>query len=387
MKLRGRVDEAAICESKRDRRAIQGFRGCGLPLDQARQDSSRLRRSHCRPVLHGSLTPDVAGRVGDFYASVAAIFEAWVNRRKSEHTQRAYRGDVMAFAQFMGWTWPDHATALLRASILDVQAFRANLVKHGGAPKTINRRISSLSSFYKYLAGAAAELRLPITVPNPAHAQFISRESSDPVEETRALSAARARQLMGFSSGESLLALRDRAIVKFYLYTGARIATGCRLKVSDFHQDGDEATLRFHLKGGRTKTKGIHFAAAEAIAEYIHVAGIESGPLFRPRLAPHAEDLSNRAMTERTMNRLLMAYLERLPGAMHEVDLPDGRKERHCIYSPHSLRATAATLLLDSGVAIEAVQELLDHKHITTTQIYDKRRRAVRDSASHKMPI
>ena len=46
---------------------------------------------------------------------------------------------------------------------------------------------------------------------------------------------------------------------------------------------------------------------------------------------------------------------------------------RHC----NSLRATSATLLLDSGAAIEAVQDLLDHKHITTTQIYDKRRRAI----------
>src|ERR1039458_3359726 len=89
--------------------------------------------------------------------------------------------------------------------------------KHGGGPKTINRRISSLSSFYKFLSGAAAELRLPITVPNPAHAQFISRESSDPVDETRALSETRARQLMGMPAGDSLLDIRDRAILKFYL--------------------------------------------------------------------------------------------------------------------------------------------------------------------------
>jgi site-specific recombinase XerD len=53
----------------------------------------------------------------------------------------------------------------------------------------------------------------------------------------------------------------------------------------------------------------------------------------------------------------------------------------------HSLRATTATLLLDSSVAIESIQELLDHKHITTTQIYDKWRRFVRDSASRKVPI
>ena len=68
------------------------------------------------------------------------------------------------------------------------------------------------------------------------------------------------------------------------------------------------------------------------------------------------------------MYRLLMSYLERLPGAMRETVLPDGAKIQECIYSPHSLRATTATLLLDSSVAIESVQDLLDHKHITTTQ-------------------
>jgi site-specific recombinase XerD len=196
-----------------------------------------------------------------------------------------------------------------------------------------------------------------------------------------------ARQLMGMPAGDSLLDIRDRAILKFYLYTGARIETGCKLNVSDFHQDGDEATVRFHIKGGRSKTKGIHFSAAEAITEYIKAAGIESGPLFRARRAPHSEELGIRRMSARTMYRILMGYLERLPGAMREEVSPSGEKIQVCIYSPHSQRATTATLLLDAGVAIESVQELLDHKHITTTQIYDKRRRSVRDSASHKVPI
>jgi site-specific recombinase XerC len=53
----------------------------------------------------------------------------------------------------------------------------------------------------------------------------------------------------------------------------------------------------------------------------------------------------------------------------HEVELPGGSKARQCVFSPHSPRATAATLLLDSDVAIEAVRDLLDHEHITTTQI------------------
>lgn len=49
------------------------------------------------PVLLGSVTPENRQRVENFFFSVASIFEAWVNRRKSEHTRRAYRGDVMAF--------------------------------------------------------------------------------------------------------------------------------------------------------------------------------------------------------------------------------------------------------------------------------------------------
>src|SRR6202021_434161 len=106
------------------------------------------------------------------------------------------------------------APQLLRTSILDVQAFKDDMAKHGGAPKTINRRISSLSSFYKFLSGAAAELRLPITVPNPSHAQFIAREASDPVDETRALSETRARQLVAMPAGDSLLDLRDSAMLK-----------------------------------------------------------------------------------------------------------------------------------------------------------------------------
>lgn len=333
------------------------------------------------------MTAENRERVENFYFSVASIFEAWVARRRSEHTRRAYRGDVMSFVGFMRWKWPDDAIELLSTSILDVQAFKEQMVKESAAPKTINRRISSVSSFYKFLAGAAAELRLPITVPNPAHAQFIGREASDPVDETRALSAARARQLVGMPAGDSLTEFRDRAILKFYLYSGARIATGCKLKVNDFQQDGDEATIRFHLKGGRMKTKGLHYQAAQAIQEYIEHARLESGPLFRPQHNSKSERLAERALTERSMNRLLMKYLERLPGAMQEVELSNGSKQMQCIYSPHSLRATTATLLLDSGVPIESVQDLLDHKHITTTQIYDKRRRSVRDSASHKVPI
>mgnify|MGYP003373411433 CR=1 FL=1 len=338
-------------------------------------------------ILGGRETPEVRAQAESFFSNVATIFEAWVSRRESPHTQRAYRDDVMTFVRFMGCRWPDDSLSLLGVSIKNVLEFRESLVRAGAAPKTINRRISSLSSFYKYLGGAAAELRLPISVPNPAHAQFIARSSSDAQRETRALSATRARQLMGMPSGDSLIEARDRAILKVFLYSGIRLGTGCRLKVSDFHQDGDEATLRLHEKGNKRRSIGIHFAAAQALQEYIQAGGLTVGPLFRPRRQSRSEELAARAMDEVTMWRTIESYLSRLPGATHEVELPSGLTKRECIYSPHSLRATTATLLLDAGVDITKVQELLGHRHLTTTQIYDKRRRSHSESASHEVPI
>ncbi len=222
---------------------------------------------------------------------------------------------------------------------------------------------------------------------NPAHSQFIARASSDPKEETRALSATRARQLMNMPSGDSVIEHRDRAILKLYLYSGIRLSTGCRLKVSDFHQDGETTTIRLHEKGDKRRTIGLHYAAVQAITEYIEAAGLSSGPLFRPRLNPRSRKFSKRAMDPATIYRLIQGYLGKLPAATKEVAQPDGTITKECLYTPHSLRATTATLLLDAGVDIRKVQDLLGHRHVTTTQIYDKRRRTVSESASHDVPI
>jgi site-specific recombinase XerD len=343
------------------------------------------------PVLAGRTTPAVERQVGSFYASVAEVFERWVARRDSKHTRRAYRQDVMAFVAALGLRWPDDAMRLFTVSVADVQAFRDRMIAAGQAPKTINRRIASLSSFYKYLQGVASEFRLPITVPNPAHAQFIPRGSSDPRDETKALSATRARQLMGMPSGDTVFDYRDRAIVKFFLYSGARIGTGCRLKVKDFHQDGDEATISLHEKGDKHRRIGLHFAAAEAISEYVQKAGLTKGPLFRAQRHSKKKELGEKAIGLVTMYHLLQGYLARLPGSMREEEDEgeDGsvRKVKRCVYTPHSIRATTATLLLDAGVDIIKVKDLLGHRHVTTTQIYDKRRRSLKEGASHDVPI
>jgi len=339
------------------------------------------------PILAGRITPEVKERVEQFFFSVASIFETWVARRQSKHTQRAYREDIMAFVNFAGIRWPEDAARLLQVSITNVQSFRDRMQDDGAAPKTLNRRISSLSSFYKYLHGAAAELRLPITVPNPAHAQFISRESADARDETRALSIIRARQLMSLPSGESVMDYRDRAILKLFIYSGIRLGTGCRLKVEDFHLEDGEATIRIHEKGDKRRTIGLNPVAGQAIEEYIQHAQLTSGPLFRPRRASASDKLAQRAIDEVTLYRVILSYLKRLPGAVKEVIGKDGKPKMRCIYTPHSLRATTATLLLDGNNDMAEVQDLLGHRHITTTQIYDKRRRGASQSASHKLVI
>jgi integrase/recombinase XerC len=341
------------------------------------------------PILVGSHTETVARKVESFVNAVAEMFERWVARCESRHTQRAYRQDDMAFVEFMKLRWPEDAPKLLTVRVADVQDYRSMLSLSGMAPKTILRRLSSLSGFYRFMREIAADYRLPIVVPNPAHSQFLPRGTADPVDETQALSLSKARQLVTLPAGDDIFAARDRAILNSFLYSGVRIETACRLEVSDFKQHEEEATIRINEKGNKRRTIGLHFNAASAIQAYIEKAGLKSGPLFRSRLNSRSQKLGTKRMNQKTMYRLLMGYLERLPKSMHElVDLKNpGQARRVCIYSPHSLRATTATLLLDSGEDLRKVQELLGHAHVTTTQVYDKRRRRTSEGASHNVPI
>lgn len=304
-----------------------------------------VRRQTLPPILSGSETPIIRAAAEDFYSSVALILEAWVRRRESPHTQRAYREDVMSFVSWLGWTWPRDATALLTVGVGDVHSFRDWMRENGLAPKTINRRISSLSGFYKFLGGVAAERRLPIIVGNPAHAQFVGRGSTDARDETKALGAARARQLMNMPIGDSVLAARDRAILKFFLYTGVRLGTGCRMNISDFHRDGDESTIRLHEKGNKRRTIGLHYLAAEAVQEYIEKAELTHGPLFRPRRSSRVAELAERHMNETTMWRVILQYAKQLPGAQREILMTDGEAHTICIYTPHSLRASKPPIM------------------------------------------
>jgi site-specific recombinase XerD len=347
---------------------------------------ARQGRSALPPILDGCTTASIEEARRHFVLGVPELLERWISRRASRHTQRAYRQDLFTFICFAGIAWPDEAPVLFRITVAEVHAYRDWMIASGDAPKTINRRIASLSGFFRFLREVAAELRLPIQVANPADKEFISRETADPVEERRHFSAARARELFGMPEGESVLAYRDRAMLKCLLYTGMRIDTLLRLDVGDFHDDEHDPTLRVTEKGNRRRTIGFNRRAAEAFQQYIRIAALDSGPLFRPRRNPRSQKLAAGRMSYPTAYRLLEGYFARLPGAVKEV--PGGDKPRQkCIYTPHSTRATTATLLLEDGQDIRKVQELLGHRHVTTTQIYDKRRRQTSEGASHHVPI
>jgi integrase len=128
--------------------------------------------------------------------------------------------------------------------------------------------------------------------------------------------------------------------------------------VSDFHQDDQISTIRIIEKGNKRRTIGLHFAAAEAISEYIKHAELTGGPLFRARKGTWSEELSDRPIHENSMYAIIMGYLKKLPKSMKEEEKADGTAAKECIYTPHSLRATTATLLLSAGVDIRKVQSL-----------------------------
>ncbi len=93
---------------------------------------------------------------------------------------------------------------------------------------------------------------------------------------------------MALPAGEALVDCRDRAILKTFIYTGARLALVTKLDVSDFRDDDEDPTLTFSKNGRKGHRIGIHPAARTAIREYVARSGLTAGPLFRPRLGPRS---------------------------------------------------------------------------------------------------
>ena len=101
------------------------------------------------PILAGHESAHVQAQVRSFYGSIAEIFERWVMRSQSIHTQRSYRRGVMAFVECMGWQWPTESWRFLTGTINDVASWRELMLAQEKAPKTINHRLAAVSSCYQ----------------------------------------------------------------------------------------------------------------------------------------------------------------------------------------------------------------------------------------------
>ena len=141
-------------------------------------------------------------------------------------------------------------------------------------------------------------------------------------------------------------------------------------------------------KGSRRRTIGLDALAGQALHDYLDKAQLTCGPLFRPlsqppepEARPEADELPHRVPVA---SRLLRSVP---PGALKEFEGDDSPIGKKCLYTPHSTRATTATLLLEAGEDIRKVQEPLGHRHVTTTQIYEQLRRQTSEGASHHVPI
>lgn len=301
------------------------------------------------PPVHPSLARDpLAAAFGDHLSG---------EKNYSKNTVSAYLRDLGQFAHFQfgdaeppfDWTSADRF------------AVRAFLVECGGAgeaPASVRRKLSSLRTFYRFL------VREEIVETNPCGAirgpklgrnlpQILSQEQIDNL--IRAPLEALGRADGGRPEiPDAYAAWRDSALFEFLYGTGARVAEAAAATVRDV--DFSTGAVRLFGKGSKERLSAIGATAIDALRQALSFADALWGdgravdaPLFRN--LRDGRPLTTRSM-ERAMKRWLCA-----------VGLPPA-------LTPHKLRHSFATHMLDAGADLRSVQELLGHASLSTTQIY-----------------
>jgi integrase/recombinase XerC len=267
------------------------------------------------------------------------------DRGFSEHTVRAYRGDLDDLARFAELTGAEEPAAA------DLELLRDWLWRGSGsglAKSTLGRRAAAARGFTRWLVstGAApADAGARLKAPRPD--QHLPRVLSRPqIDQILAGLADRA------ASGDAV-AVRDLAIVELLYASAIRVSELVGVRASDI--DRSRLTVRVLGKGSKERVVPFGVPAARALDTYLSDA---RPVLLDGRADPGAMFLGARGapMSTRTVYELVAILLNEVPGSG-----PSG---------PHALRHTAATHLLDGGADLRAVQELLGHASLSTTQIY-----------------
>lgn len=265
-------------------------------------------------------------------------------RNASELTVKAYREDLMGLADWLQSTYgtvPQPHTM----SPQDLRGFQAALQQAGYARATIARKLASLRSFYRFA------MRQGLASDNPAKPLRNPRRQR---KLPHVLTNDEVGALLVAPPATSVQGLRDRAILETMYSAGLRVSELVALRDRDI--DREQQIVRVRGKGRKERISPLGSYALTAIAQYAR----------RRRRDPQVEQLGpeapvfvnrfGRGLTTRSIGRMLEKYIA-------EKGL-DSRT------SPHTLRHSFATHLLDRGADIRSVQELLGHKSLATTQIY-----------------
>ena len=255
-------------------------------------------------------------------------------RRLSVNTSRGYRRDLaelQAFCEACGISrWPDLDTH-------GVRRYAAQAHRRGLSGRSIQRRLSAVRSFYNYL------LRESLASHNPAH------DVSAPKTESRlpdTLNVDDMSRLLDVREQDALL-IRDAAMLELMYSSGLRLGELTGLDTGDI--DLRQRLVRVTGKGAKTRVLPVGAKAIAALEAWLQVrpAGTDAA-LFTTR---QGRRLSARAVQDRVRR---LALRQGVPGKVH----------------PHTLRHSFASHLLESSGDLRAVQELLGHADISTTQVY-----------------
>ena len=178
--------------------------------------------------------------------------------------------------------------------------------------------------------------------------------STPPRRLPKALTVAEVAAILGAAGGDDPLGLRDRALLEFLYGTGARISEAVGADVDDL--DLDDGSVLLHGKGGRSRLVPVGRYAAGAVGGYL-VRG-------RPELARAGRGTPRVFLNARGGPLSRQSAWTILRRASARAGLDPSR------ISPHTLRHSYATHLLDGGADVRVVQELLGHASVTTTQVY-----------------
>jgi integrase/recombinase XerC len=279
-----------------------------------------------------------------------------VERNASPHTRRAYAGDLERFRTFIG------ATPVEAIDTRLIRAWLADLYRRGLDPVSIARGLAALRSFLKFLVRRGAIER------NPARALRGPRLPRKlvgflPVDEARALMDAPAAAVgPARAAARARTRARDHAIVELLYASGLRVSELAGLDVEDV----DAGRRSLHVLGKGNKERMVPFGGTAARALAAHLAGRDAargGALFT--------SLRGRRLTTRSIHTIVRTTA-RAAGITRRV-------------TPHTLRHTFATHLLEGGADLRMIQDLLGHSRLSTTQRYTHvdaaRLMAVYDSA------